>query len=54
MGFLPKVINYNFGSLSPVEILAEAEAQIATRYLIAVQRVGKLNLLADQKQLGWD
>ena len=52
MGFLPKVINYKFSSLSRVEILAEA--QIATRCLIAVQSVGKLNLLAEQKQLGWD
>ena len=28
MGFLPKVTNYKFGSLPPVEILAEAEIAI--------------------------
>jgi len=52
VGILPKVINYKFGSLPLVEILAEA--QIATRSCLAGQRVGKLNLLAQQKQLGWE
>ena len=50
MAFLPKVINYKFGSLPLAEILAEA--QLATRICLANQRVGKLKLLAQQKQLG--
>ena len=49
MGILPKVINYKFGRLLLVEILAEA--QIATRSCLANERVGQLNLLAEQKTI---
>ena len=52
VGILPKVINYKFGRLPLVEILAEA--QIATRSCLANVRVGKLNLSAQQTQLGWE
>ena len=49
MGILPKVINYKFGSLPLLEILAEA--QTATRSCIANQRVEKLNLKAEQNTI---
>ena len=52
MGILPQVINYKFGRLTLVEILAEA--QIATRSCLADKRVDILNLLAEQTQLGWE
>ena len=52
MGILPKVINYKFVGCPLWKILAEA--QIATRSCLANVRVGKLNLLAKQTQLGWE
>ena len=49
MGVLPKFINYEFGSLPLVEILAVA--QFATKSSIAIQKGGKIEFVSRTKTI---